>query len=80
MICKNKLLLYYIFIIYFTEQDGVIQEIHLSAKAHDVWFNDKKWEDYPYLIWRYIATASGVLRVTPAITLSKGYDPAQRTW
>ena len=57
------------------------EAVKMTAKVHDVWFNGEgDWENNNYIIWRYIATPIGVLRVMPAITLTKAYDPAKRSW
>ena len=74
---------------YFNDQKGEVRNPGLKLgirdtviatwKAEDLWLRDKT-ELTQYLIWRYIGTANGVMRVTPGSAFEKSYDPRQRPW
>ncbi|CAC5416929.1 unnamed protein product [Mytilus coruscus] len=43
---------------------------------------EKFWKEQPssQLAWKYIGTKAGVIRVYPAVSLTKSYDHEKRTW
>ena len=58
---------------------GIRDTVIATWHVEDLWLRDKT-ELTQYLVWRYIGTSNGVLRVTPGTVYDKGYDPRQRPW
>ena len=57
-------------------KDGVVDTVELSSKIHDFWFPEIE----NFAVWRYVAFANGVLRITPGTELQKDYNPTERNW
>ncbi|XP_052072380.1 VWFA and cache domain-containing protein 1-like isoform X9 [Mytilus californianus] len=56
--------------------DDVRATVWATYKAEQFW----KQQPASHLAWRYIGTKAGVIRVYPAVTLTKSYDHEKRTW
>ncbi|XP_052072384.1 VWFA and cache domain-containing protein 1-like isoform X13 [Mytilus californianus] len=57
-------------------KDDVRATVWATYKAEQFW----KQQPASHLAWRYIGTKAGVIRVYPAVTLTKSYDHEKRTW
>ena len=58
---------------------GIRDTVIATKKVEDIWFR-KKTDYTKYLVWRYVGTANGVIRMTPGTLLAKSYDPRKRPW
>ena len=56
----------------------MVDFVVLSSVIHDHWFSTNY--DNSYVVWRYLASATGVIRLAPGTTLRKTYDPVTRDW
>ena len=58
---------------------GIRDTVVATSKVEDIWFREKA--NYTkYLVWRYVGTSNGVLRMTPGTLLAKSFDPRKRPW
>ena len=58
---------------------GIRDTVVATRKVEDIWLRGSK-EYANYLVWRYVGTGNGVLRMTPGTLLAKSYDPTKRPW
>ncbi|CAC5416932.1 unnamed protein product [Mytilus coruscus] len=56
--------------------DDVRATVWATYKAEQFW----KQQPASHLAWRYIGTKAGVIRLYPAVSLTKSYDHEKRTW
>ncbi|XP_053377482.1 VWFA and cache domain-containing protein 1-like isoform X2 [Mercenaria mercenaria] len=57
---------------------SIINSVTASYKAEEIWRNNP--EAGKMVIWRYIGTTDGVMRMYPAVQLPKNYDHTRRPW
>ncbi|XP_064627789.1 voltage-dependent calcium channel subunit alpha-2/delta-2-like [Lineus longissimus] len=62
-----------------TFQTGVRADVHLTAIPEDKW-RRRDASIQNEIVWTYIGTASGVLRIFPGAELEKTYDTVSRPW
>lgn len=64
---------------YLLLQASAIQSIRLTYPMERFWTTTSR-EEAPYLVWRYVATQDGVMRVYPGVRLTDDYDYKLRPW
>ncbi|XP_078333915.1 VWFA and cache domain-containing protein 1-like isoform X2 [Crassostrea virginica] len=58
---------------------SAIKSIRLTYPIEKFWKNTSQHKA-PYVIWRYIATVDGIVRVYPGVRLTDDYDHKLRPW
>nr|XP_022294872.1 VWFA and cache domain-containing protein 1-like isoform X2 [Crassostrea virginica] len=58
---------------------SAIKSIRLTFPLEEFW-KTKSQNEAPYVIWRYIATEDGIVRVYPGVRLTDDYDQKLRPW
>ncbi|XP_013418905.1 VWFA and cache domain-containing protein 1 [Lingula anatina] len=59
-------------------KDSVKASVAITYQAEQIWKNKQLLSHY--VVWRYIGTVDGVVRVFPGVQLSKNFDVTQRQW
>lgn len=60
-------------------KDSAIKSIRLTYPMEKFWTTTSR-EEAPYLVWRYVLTEDGVIRMYPGIRLKDDYDHKLRPW
>ena len=60
-------------------REGVKDAVIASHMAEDFWISHKT-EWVKYLVWRYVGSSRGTMRLFPGVLLDKDYDPTKRPW
>ncbi|KAK3750190.1 hypothetical protein QZH41_015424, partial [Actinostola sp. cb2023] len=60
-------------------REGVKDAVIASHIAEDIWTSHKT-ELSKYLVWRYVGSSRGTMRLFPGVLLDKYYDPTKRPW
>nr|XP_019926041.2 VWFA and cache domain-containing protein 1 isoform X1 [Crassostrea gigas] len=58
---------------------SAIQSTRLTYPMERFWTTTSR-QEAPYLVWRYVATQDGVMRVYPGVRLTDDYDYKLRPW
>ncbi|KAJ8322176.1 hypothetical protein KUTeg_000647 [Tegillarca granosa] len=61
-----------------TFKDSVLRSMVVTSNAEPLWKSSQ--EEASYVIWRYIATVDGIVRMYPGVEIKKDYDPKLRPW
>ena len=60
-------------------KDGIRDSVLATANADNIWLKRRtKMSDF--LVWRYIGTSDGVMRMNPGAIFQKNFDPRKRSW
>ena len=60
-------------------KEGIRNSVVATAKADEIWLRDRtRLTDY--LVWRYVATSDGIMRMIPGTSFPKTFDPRKRPW
>ncbi|XP_033726771.1 VWFA and cache domain-containing protein 1-like [Pecten maximus] len=59
-------------------RDSVINTVTLTYQAEQMWKTNQQQEEL--VVWRYIGTTDGVMRLYPGAQLPKNYDHTRRPW
>ncbi|XP_076082495.1 VWFA and cache domain-containing protein 1-like isoform X1 [Mytilus galloprovincialis] len=59
-------------------KESILNSVSSTYPAESIWKSSEELSEF--VVWRYIGTADGVMRLYPGVELPKNYDHTRRAW
>ncbi|CAC5388604.1 unnamed protein product [Mytilus coruscus] len=59
-------------------KESILNSVSSTYPAENIWRTSRELSEF--VVWRYIGTADGVMRLYPGVELPKNYDHTRRAW
>ncbi|XP_063407199.1 VWFA and cache domain-containing protein 1-like [Mytilus trossulus] len=59
-------------------KESILNSVSSTYPAESIWKSSRELSEF--VVWRYIGTADGVMRLYPGVELPKNYDHTRRAW
>ncbi|XP_064634885.1 VWFA and cache domain-containing protein 1-like isoform X2 [Lineus longissimus] len=60
--------------------DDIRATVAMTNQADEIWQTNRKTKVTDFIVWRYIGTNNGIMRIVPSAMIAKAFNPVYRSW